>query len=267
MVRVNARPDQLSGTIRKSQLNKAPYLHGNHIKALMCGLPHRKMIYVGDVQIAKEKALPKRPEQLNKIALMPGTFDGLIVRSNIVDLSFQKESFVNALKDHPQAEVLILSHTPTTGLNMVRENITLKTLMMGFSNVNNIMAAKGLKALETLDISYTPAMYLDPLEGSATLKNLMIAGSLVQDINVLKGIRTLRSLVVHKEQIPALQLYEFKKAMPECEVIPVPYIPAVKMKVAAKEPWLKATERKLIELEAPEYTEAEELGLFGADEG
>lgn len=202
--------------------------------------------------------------QLNRLAHTPGTFAGHSVQSKVIDLSYQKENYFNALKQYPNAEVLILSHTLTTGMNLVRANRTLKTLLLGYSNVNNIRAAKGLKALETLDISYTPTIYLDPLEGSRALKNLFIAGSNVRDIRVAFGIKTLKTLIIHEGQISAHQLYKFRKAVPGCEVTINKYRPTAKMKAAAKGPEYKELQKMVM----PWHEDfIEDPGKFNPDEG
>ena len=81
----------------------------------------------------------------------------------------------------------------------------LRSLDLGFTNVDNLESLKGLTALEQLNLANTKVDNLEPLRGSTALQTLILEGTRVHSLEPLKGLTALKGLNLEDTKVDNLE--------------------------------------------------------------
>jgi Leucine-rich repeat (LRR) protein len=149
------------------------------------------------------------------------SLDPLVPLSKLKDLSFNGTMINNLdpLRNLSTLESLRCSHSPIASLEPIGQLRKLKSLNFEDTLVDDLEPISNLTGLTSLIFSGTPIKDLKPLKGMTSLKNLECNNTDVKNLKPLQAIRGLRSLKCYNTKINAREIENFRKAVPQCEVV------------------------------------------------
>ncbi len=136
----------------------------------------------------------------------------------VLELSNCGIAQINALSELKKLEELNLSSNPLSDIQSIASLSGLKKLNISGTAVEVLDALAFLQKLQQLDCSNTQIKKLDPLGGLTQLEDLNCSGTKVKKLDPLYPLK-LKKLTVFNTRVNQRRIDDFKKKMPECEVV------------------------------------------------
>ncbi len=128
-------------------------------------------------------------------------------------------SSLEPLRSIGTLESLRCSHSPIASLEPISKLRKLKILNFEGTLVDDLEPLINLIGLSDLVLSGTPVKDLKPLKEMTYLRTLAINNTGVKSLKSIEGLRGLRSLKCYNTKVNSREVENFKKAVPQCEVV------------------------------------------------
>ena len=116
-------------------------------------------------------------------------------------------------------ESLRCSQSPITSLEPIAQLRKLKRLNFEDTLIDDLEPLVNLTGLTELILSGTPVKDLKPLKTMTNLKTLECYNTDVKSLKAIQGLRGLRSLKCYNTKVNEREVQNFKKEVPQCEVV------------------------------------------------
>ncbi len=128
-------------------------------------------------------------------------------------------SSLGPLRNIRTLESLRCSHSPIANLEPLAQLRKLKNLNFEDTLIDDLEPLINLIGLTELVLSGTQVKDLKPLKGMLNLRTLECNNTGVKSLKSIQGLRGLRSLKCYNTKVNAREVENFKKAVPQCEVV------------------------------------------------
>ena len=129
---------------------------------------------------------------------------------------------VSALAGLTDLQELNLTVTPVRDVSPLVGLTNLRLLYLENTQVSDVSALAGLTKLEALDLDHTHVSDVSALAELTKLEVLNLIFTKVSDVSALVGLTNLRLLNLYGTKVPAEQVEELQKALPQLKIIEDP---------------------------------------------